>query len=167
MSKHAEFKVGDKVCHKKQGLGVGTVKMVLRDHSYTVDFGKKGVFKLHDDALEPAGRCGVLGVPFGVPTEMMLGQTNAELRAEPSKINDNVNHPRHYCENGENECIEIMRWLFGDEAVKAYCRCVIFKYRFRQNLKNGKEDIDKSVWYENYLRNMLNAESLFNREASK
>ena len=48
-----------------------------------------------------------------------------------------------------------MRWLFGDEAVKAYCRCNIFKYRFRSNLKNGQEDIEKSVWYENYLHDML------------
>lgn len=71
------------------------------------------------------------------------------------KSNDAVNHPAHYAKNGENECIEVMRWLFGDEAVKAYCRCNIFKYRFRSNLKNGQEDIEKSVWYENYLHDML------------
>ena len=69
--------------------------------------------------------------------------------------NDIVNSPKHYTENGDNECIDVMRWLFGDEAVKAFCRCNIFKYRFRAGLKNGKQDIDKAVWYENYLHKML------------
>ncbi|PWM79014.1 MAG: hypothetical protein DBY32_04000 [Phascolarctobacterium sp.] len=69
-----------------------------------------------------------------------------------------VNSPTHYTHNGPNECIDIMRWLFGDAAVKAFCRCNIFKYRFRAALKNGKEDIEKAVWYENYLHNMLTEE---------
>lgn len=77
------------------------------------------------------------------------------MNKKRENTNDMVNHPAHYTENGENECIEIMRWLFGDEAVKAYCRCNIFKYRFRCGMKNGMEDVDKSVWYENYLHDML------------
>lgn len=40
-----------------------------------------------------------------------------------------VNHPEHY--QGKHECIEVMRAMFGDEAVVAFCRCNSFKYRFR------------------------------------
>ena len=77
------------------------------------------------------------------------------MEKKQEHTNDIVNHPAHYAENGENECIEVMRWLFGDEAVIAFCRCNIFKYRFRCGMKNGKVDIDKAVWYENYLYDML------------
>ena len=48
---------------------------------------------------------------------------------------NSVNHPAHY--SGKHECIEIMRVMFGDEAVKAFCRCNSFKYRFRADRKNG------------------------------
>lgn len=63
-----------------------------------------------------------------------------------------VNHPEHY--KGKHECIDIMRMLYGDEAVKAFCRCNSFKYRFRAGKKPGEEaekDIAKAEWYEDYL----------------
>lgn len=61
----------------------------------------------------------------------------------------NIDHPAHY--QGKNECIDVMRAMFGDEAVKAFCKCNAFKYRFRANAKNGEEDIKKAEWYETYL----------------
>ena len=67
-----------------------------------------------------------------------------------------VNHPSHY--QGKHECIEVMRAMFGDEAVAAFCRCNSFKYRFRAGNKDGntyEQDIAKAVWYENYLIEML------------
>lgn len=68
---------------------------------------------------------------------------------------DNVNHPEHY--QGKRECIDIMRVMFGDEAVKGFCKCNAFKYRFRAGKKEGnsaEQDIQKAVWYEEYLFNM-------------
>lgn len=65
---------------------------------------------------------------------------------------NSVNHPAHY--SGKHECIEVMRVMFGDEAVKAFCRCNSFKYRFRADRKNGDEDIKKAEWYEDYLFRM-------------
>lgn len=62
---------------------------------------------------------------------------------------DNVNHPRHY--QGKNECIDVMVAMFGVEAVKHFCMCNAYKYRFRSNMKNGEEDIKKAEWYENKL----------------
>lgn len=67
-------------------------------------------------------------------------------------MNDNVNHPNHY--QGANECIDVMEAMFGREAVKAFCRCNAFKYRFRADKKNGAEDIKKAEWYETRLIEM-------------
>lgn len=58
---------------------------------------------------------------------------------------DNVNHPEHY--QGKHECIDEMIALFGVGAVKAFCRCNVYKYRYRADRKNGDEDIAKAEWY--------------------
>ena len=62
---------------------------------------------------------------------------------------DNVNHPTHY--QGKNECIDVMVAMFGKEAVKHFCMCNAYKYRFRADKKNGAEDIEKAEWYESKL----------------
>lgn len=68
---------------------------------------------------------------------------------------DKVNHPAHY--QGKHECIDVMRMMFGDEAVKGFCRCNAYKYRFRAGRKdNADEDIEKAEWYEDYLFKMEN-----------
>lgn len=69
---------------------------------------------------------------------------------------DPVNHPNHY--QGAHECIEVMRHMFGDAAVRSFCKCNAFKYRFRADRKNGAEDIAKAEWYEDYLIKMDNEE---------
>lgn len=63
---------------------------------------------------------------------------------------DVVNAPEHYC-SGAHECIDVMEELFGIQAVIDFCRCNIFKYRFRAAKKNGEEDIKKAEWYEDKL----------------
>ena len=60
-----------------------------------------------------------------------------------------VNHPSHY--QGKNECIDVMVAMFGVEAVKHFCMCNAYKYRFRADKKNGAEDIAKAEWYESKL----------------
>lgn len=70
-------------------------------------------------------------------------------------IGDNVNHPEHY--QGKHECIDVMRVMFGDEAVKGFCKCNAFKYRFRAGRKEentAEQDILKAEWYEEYLFRM-------------
>ena len=59
---------------------------------------------------------------------------------------DNVNHPSHY-ETGKFECIEVMIETQGVQAVKDFCVCNAFKYLYRHRNKNGREDIEKAVWY--------------------
>lgn len=68
---------------------------------------------------------------------------------DTDKLIDNVNHPSHY--QGKNECIDVMVAMFGVEAVKHFCMCNAYKYRFRSSMKNGEEDIKKAEWYEDKL----------------
>ena len=58
---------------------------------------------------------------------------------------EKVNHPAHY--QGKHECIDEMIALFGVDAVKNFCACNVYKYRFRAARKNGQEDLDKADWY--------------------
>lgn len=62
---------------------------------------------------------------------------------------DAVHHHSHY--QGKNECIDVMIAMFGKEAVKHFCMCNAYKYRFRADKKNGEEDIKKAEWYETKL----------------
>lgn len=66
---------------------------------------------------------------------------------DPNANVDIVNHPPHYCREGSMECIEEMELIFGKEAVKHFCLCNAWKYRYRSSAKNGEEDIKKSDWY--------------------
>lgn len=71
-----------------------------------------------------------------------------EPEQEPAPIEyDSVNKPEHYCREGAMECIEEMVTLFGIEAVKHFCLCNAWKYRYRADKKNGEEDLKKSDWY--------------------
>ena len=87
--------------------------------------------------------------------DVFYGIAFPEIATVDSKP-DNVNHPAHY--QGAHECIEIMQAMFGVEAVKAFCRCNAFKYRFRADRKNGEEDIRKAEWYEDYLMKLCDSE---------
>lgn len=79
--------------------------------------------------------------------EKIYPPTPVEINTEPPITHDIVNHPEHYCREGGMECIDEMLTLFGREAVKHFCLCNAWKYRYRSNAKNGEEDIKKSDWY--------------------
>jgi hypothetical protein len=60
-----------------------------------------------------------------------------------------INHPSYY-NTGAYECIDEMIALFGINAVKDFCRCNAFKYRYRAGNKNGEsaeKDMKKCEWY--------------------
>ena len=78
---------------------------------------------------------------------------------------DNVNNPRHYAGSTSLECIECMRVTFGAKAVYDFCLCNAFKYLWRFNKKNGKEDILKCQWYQNKMVELQN--KLNNKEKNK
>lgn len=127
------FKAGDKVKHKEQGMGVGEIKRVLHDGSYQVDFGKHGVFKLHDDMLKEAG-------------------------SVVNKTNDAVQHPSHYTQ-GKVECIEALESATaGLSGIEAVCTANAIKYLWRYKHKNGVQDVKKAQWYINHLIKHLEGE---------
>ena len=73
-------------------------------------------------------------------------------------MGSNVDHPSHYNREGAMECIDEMIEVFGEEAVKHFCLCNAWKYRYRASDKNGIEDLKKSDWYMNKYKE-LNKES--------
>jgi hypothetical protein len=80
--------------------------------------------------------------------ETLFGKEEEVVETEPTPpINDVINKPNHYCRDGAMECIDEMVLLFGKEAVKHFCLCNIWKYRYRSAAKNGEEDIKKSDRY--------------------
>lgn len=70
---------------------------------------------------------------------------------------NNVNHPTHYNQDGM-ECIDEMIIVFGVEAVKHFCVCNAWKYRYRANKKNGEEDLEKANWYINKFKELIESE---------
>ena len=136
MSKKAKFEVGDLVCHKEQGMGIGEVKQVLRDHAYKVDFGSQGVFKLHESVLEGMSEEKEPEAKF----EGLMKQAN-------DQANDPVNHPSHYCQ-GKVECIDALEAATtGLQGIEAVCTANAIKYLWRQSRKNGVEDLKKAIFY--------------------
>lgn len=79
---------------------------------------------------------------------MIMNAVIDSLGIVPAKT-EAVDHPAHY--QGKNECIDVMIAMFGVEAVKAFCKCNAYKYRFRSDKKNGQEDVNKAEWYETKL----------------
>ena len=79
--------------------------------------------------------------PAGIYTVILKAVENCET----DNSSDNVNHPVHY--QGKYECIDEMIALFGVDAVKNFCKCNVYKYRYRADRKNGQEDIAKAEWY--------------------
>lgn len=66
--------------------------------------------------------------------------------------NDMVNNPVHYQSMVKDlniDAITCMRAAFGDESVIAFCICNALKYIYRHQNKNGKQDIQKAIWYLN------------------
>lgn len=61
------------------------------------------------------------------------------------EVADRVNHPAHY--QGKYECIDVMLDVYGEEATTNFCICNAFKYIWRHNHKDGKQDIEKCMWY--------------------
>ena len=84
-----------------------------------------------------------------------LNDHNDEDKSEDSADYEYVDGPAHY--HG-TECIENMRIIFCDDAVRWFCICNAYKYRFRDGSKPGvtaEQDEEKARWYENYAANMM------------
>lgn len=78
----------------------------------------------------------------------MLAKAQVDfIKQEGASESDMVNEPPHYMQHAM-ECIDEMVQVFGVEAVKSYCKCAAWKYRYRAPYK-GKFDEDnaKADWF--------------------
>lgn len=90
-----------------------------------------------------------------------LNDHDDEDESEDSADYEYVDGPAHY--HG-TECIENMRKLYGDEAVRWFCICNAYKYRFRDGSKPGvaaEQDEKKARWYEDYAVKMMNEQRYY------
>lgn len=63
---------------------------------------------------------------------------------------DNVNHPQHY--SGKIECIEYLNSVLeGIGGVEAFCLGNAIKYIHRFPYERKAEDLEKAIWYLDYL----------------
>lgn len=63
---------------------------------------------------------------------------------------NNVEHPQHY-NQGQYECIKVMRAIFGDKFTICFMLGNAFKYLWRFPKKNASQDIQKTKEYLNML----------------
>lgn len=67
-------------------------------------------------------------------------------------MTDNVLQPKHYMQ-GSHECIDEIKAMLTPDEFRGFLKGNVIKYRYRANLKNGKEDLAKADNYAYYLIN--------------
>lgn len=83
----------------------------------------------------------------------ILDEGKDECKKEEPKADGGVDHPSHYQSKDRLECIEEMRIMFSDDAVKDFCRLNAYKYYYRAGNKAGEsaeKDRKKAFWYMQY-----------------
>lgn len=125
------------------------------------------LYKCNKDILSNKALCCKRGFIYLYKDNKLISQSNNEeiclnddilnnldqfelLVYNTDKVYNKVNNPYHYT-SGKIECIDAMESAYGLEAVIAFCMCNAFKYQWRFNKKNKKEDILKCQWYQNKM----------------
>jgi len=95
------------------------------------------------------GRFADLGT---IAAQVAKTEEQLPLPTMENTVIDNVNHPKHYNAHGI-ECIEAIRATLTDEEFRGYCKGNVLKYTWREQYKNGDEDLRKAEWYLSRLIN--------------
>lgn len=103
------------------------------------------VYAEKSEMEEPCASCETHG---DIPTNYISVEEVEQLGKE-----DDVTNPPHY-KHGDMETIDEMIMLFGVDAVVHFCICNAWKYRARALYKNGEEDMKKSNWYLNKVKDL-------------
>ena len=69
-----------------------------------------------------------------------------EGKQEADEMPNVISSPTHYVVNGL-ECFDVMKTIFGVEAVKTFAKLNAFKYLWRSDRKGGREDLAKAAQY--------------------
>ena len=67
---------------------------------------------------------------------------------------DMVNHPPHYRREGAMESIDEIKLILTPQEYRGFLLGNILKYRYRAADKNGLEDLKKSDWYAQRLKEL-------------
>jgi hypothetical protein len=89
-----------------------------------------------------------------IPEVTMFGMDNTK-EVESDEAYDDVNHPRRYASTPV-ECINAMRFVFGDKAVLDFCLCNTFKYLWRRADKEPEKSVEKACWYIDEAKKIIN-----------
>ena len=82
--------------------------------------------------------------------EMFSAKVDEAMKNAALLFNDNVN-PNHY-KQGSVECIDALAAATVNlKGIEAVCTGNAIKYLWRWKEKNGKEDLNKALWYINRL----------------
>ena len=65
-------------------------------------------------------------------------------------MTDTIFNPKHYMQ-GSHECIDEIKAMLTPDEFRGFLKGNVIKYRYRANLKNGKEDLAKADNYAYYL----------------
>ena len=80
-------------------------------------------------------------------------------------VDDDVNNPTHYADQGALECIDAMEAMLSREEFIGFLRGNSFKYRWRCRSKdNAVKDLRKAQWYENRLLVIMEEEEGTNND---
>jgi len=70
------------------------------------------------------------------------------LRERIMSVNDPVNHPSHYTQGGDIECIDAIAAMLSREQFIGFLRGQVIKYLWRADHKGSREqDQAKAKWY--------------------
>ena len=83
-------------------------------------------------------------------------EKNVEMNLTENNNYEMVEHPSHY-NKYDVEVIEMMRRIWGDEAVAIWCKLTAFKYRMRLGEKpenSIEQDLKKEKFYIDYMNKL-------------
>lgn len=66
----------------------------------------------------------------------------------------NYDHPSHY-NQGSVECIDAISSALSPDELSGFIKGNVIKYLWRNNHKNGLEDLKKAKWYLDWYINKL------------
>lgn len=114
----------------------------MSEYSYPGSCSECKYFNLEEHEF-PCSKC-----KHAIPISEAEYYTAPECYEPRYPLDHPVIHPSHYTQ-GNIQCIDAMVAAFGKEAVATWCKLNAFKYIWREQHKNGLEDMDKATWYLN------------------
>jgi|TARA_R110001583_G_scaffold25011_12_gene91015 hypothetical protein len=96
---------------------------------------------------------------FPIEDEPVVAEAAMTKSYKFKTIDDEVNSPAHYKNQGDIECIDAMESMLSREEIIGYLRGNSFKYRWRcRNKGSAVTDLKKAEWYERRLLDLLKGE---------